>query len=468
MKTSNRITATLSIVCLTLYVHAQGSLTPPAAPAPTMKTLQQVEPRVDVMTLTGDAQSEIVITNSGSYYLSANLDVNKGDGIRIDAPSVTLDLNGFEIRRVSGGGGGVDNGVNIVGGNDRIKVINGSIIDFSYGIQSYYPQARACLFAKLTVSGCANYGVNGGESARVIDCIVHDNPGIGILMLTGSSISGCAVFGNQGAYGIYAGNGSTINDCTVSFHQGTPGSYGIYASNGSSINGCTVNDSQVARAIYTGTASLIKDCTAYNNQGIYGIYASSGSVINDCVSYNNLGTSGITLGGNGSITGCSSYSNDGTGSSSYGIFAGDSCMVTECSSTGNSNTNTSSTVNQGIGIYVGWRGVVKNCNASLNKGDGIQAVGRTLVEGNLCSSNGNGGDGAGIHITQTDNRIDGNTVTSNDRGFDVDATGNLIIRNSASGNTTSNYDYVLPQTIGPIISATGTITSTNPWANFLF
>ena len=468
MRTAKQITIFVSAVCITTYVQAQGNLTPPGAPAPTMKTLQQIEPRVDAMTLAGDAQSEIVITSPGSYYLSANLEVNKGDGIRIFATSVTLDLNGFEIRRISGGGAGVDNGINLVGGSDRVKVINGTIVGFSYGIRSYYPNPKGCLFEKLTVTECANYGIEGGESTRIIDCIAHDNPGIGILALAGSIISGCAAYGNQGTYGIYAGDGSTISACTVSYHPGVPGSYGIYARNGSTVSGCTVNDSQVSRAIYAGSGSTIKSCSAYNNEGSYGIYASSGSTISDCLSYNNQVNYGIYQGGGGSVNRCSSYSNDGYGNSSYGIYAANDGMVVECSASYNSNTNSQSTSLQGVGISVGWYGTIKDCTSSLNRGDGIRVSGRNLVEGNTCISNGNSGDGAGIHVIQTDNRIDGNTVTTNDRGIDVDVAGNLIIRNSASGNTTANYDWAGTQTIGPIITATGTITSTNPWANFLF
>jgi hypothetical protein len=51
-------------------IFAQGPLTPPGAPAPTMKTLVQVEPRTPVSSL------PFSITEPGSYYLTTSLTGN--------------------------------------------------------------------------------------------------------------------------------------------------------------------------------------------------------------------------------------------------------------------------------------------------------------------------------------------------------------------------------------------------------
>src|SRR6186713_431090 len=80
------------------FLLAQGPLAPPGAPAPTMKTLQQVEPRIDLQNApaaavtTTDADYHYIITQPGSYYLSANLVVSKTNGIKINTAGVTLDL----------------------------------------------------------------------------------------------------------------------------------------------------------------------------------------------------------------------------------------------------------------------------------------------------------------------------------------------------------------------------------------
>src|ERR1041385_7160549 len=70
---------------------AQGNLTPPGAPAPTMKTLAQIEPRTPIAT------APFTITAGGSYYLTTNVSVVTGDAITIATNNVTLDLNGFTI-----------------------------------------------------------------------------------------------------------------------------------------------------------------------------------------------------------------------------------------------------------------------------------------------------------------------------------------------------------------------------------
>src|SRR3989440_9193807 len=88
---------------LSVSAFPQGSLTPPGAPAPTMKRLDEVEPRTNLQASpapagvdTTNRNYQLVINQPGSYYLSANHGVTKASGVQINAEGVTLDLNGFQ------------------------------------------------------------------------------------------------------------------------------------------------------------------------------------------------------------------------------------------------------------------------------------------------------------------------------------------------------------------------------------
>src|SRR5689334_14299720 len=99
MKTRKQVllAAVVSTFSILPSAFGQGALTPPGAPAPTMKSLDQVEPRTPIPSL------PFTITNSGSYYLTTNLTGQSGtNGITIACSPVTLDLSGFALTGVSG------------------------------------------------------------------------------------------------------------------------------------------------------------------------------------------------------------------------------------------------------------------------------------------------------------------------------------------------------------------------------
>ena len=148
------------------------------------------------------------------------------------------------------------------------------------------------------------------------------------------------------------------------------------------------------------------------------------------------------------------------------------------------STNATPTSATGMGISAGSSSTVEHNTVQGCKGDGIRVVGSCLVVDNTCDRNGDTtGDGAGIHATSTENRIEGNSVTGNDRGIDVAGSGNLIIKNTAATNTTA-YQIAVNNRFGPIINITGAgvaaqnindasanvpsvLGSTDAWANFL-
>jgi parallel beta-helix repeat protein len=161
---------------------------------------------------------------------------------------------------------------------------------------------------------------------------------------------------------------------------------------------------------------------------------------------------GIEIGSGGKVVNCLARMNVNNG-----IQTGDGGSVIGCVAE----------LNGGDGIFVS-RGLVKDCVARSNTGNGINAFINCVVLDNTCLNNGSAGVGAGISAGTGGNRIEGNNVVNNPRGIASNpSTGNLIIRNSATGNTT-NYDINIVNTAGPIITSASIGTNCNPVANYSY
>lgn len=93
----------LILFALAPLAFAAGPLTPPGAPAPTMKSLDEVEPRTPLTQsdTPGDATAVFKITQPGSYYLAGNIKPPAGkNGILIAllVPGVVeVDMGGFTM-----------------------------------------------------------------------------------------------------------------------------------------------------------------------------------------------------------------------------------------------------------------------------------------------------------------------------------------------------------------------------------
>ena len=97
--------ACLITTALTPEVLGQGALTPPGAPAPTMKTLDQLDAKLEQRTPISSLP--YTISSAGSYHLTTNLTTALMiNGITVLASHVTIDLRGFAIIGAGQSGGG--------------------------------------------------------------------------------------------------------------------------------------------------------------------------------------------------------------------------------------------------------------------------------------------------------------------------------------------------------------------------
>ncbi len=306
MKAKHFLCLAGAMIFSTPALFAQGSLTPSGSPAVTMKTLTQLEPRTPI------SSAPYTITESGSYYLTANL-TSTGHGVVIRADHVTLDLMGFSI---TGDGGTGDYGVYLDGDSTRpirgIRVHNGSIERFHNGLRLEF--ARLNDFADLRIAKCTNTGVillgtDGSicSGNRIASCVISENAGYGIYLAG----SGGAVDGN------------VIEDCSISENNNT--GITLYGSGGS-CSGNRIETSLIRENLSNGitltTASntVIQACSVCKQSGT-GIElgsSSSHNAILDCLVTQNAGNGIVCTGTVGNrIEGNFVSENSSTG---YGIL----------------------------------------------------------------------------------------------------------------------------------------------------
>lgn len=488
-----------------LAAFAQGSLTPPGAPAPAMKTLQQVEPRIDLATLAGTAGAVVAITQPGSYYLSGNLSGATGkDTIVVSVAGVTIDLNGFTLV-------GTDPSRNAITGNfSSLTVRNGRIIGGVYGIRG---GIRLCcsdlvveggttmgIFGSLdcqiercrvitagiqiddrgAVIDCHTTGANGvyvgngglvertrvangglsvANDAHLIDCSVTNAPFTGIVADQGCVIRHCQVFG-AGRSGIFADDRARLERCSVT-GVGTSSPSASDAAYVLSLEcvaeGCIASANFVPGFSASSTAKL-RDCIASANTGA-GFLCGAQARLVDCHAGGNGGL-GVSAGLRSILTGCVLAQNSGGGAYVTGIGS----IIERCVASGNTG---------GAGLRVD-SGTIRDCESRSNQGGpGVRASTGSLVVGNTSSSNGVSTTAPqhGFLIEGGRSRVERNHAYNNsDTGFVISNTSStnsvLVIGNSAGSNDVAEYAIGANNAAGPILTPTQAATTTIPTANF--
>lgn len=319
-----KIQLALLIATLGIYSSAlgQGALTPPGAPAPTMKTLAQIEPRTPI------SSAPFTITNPGSYYLTTNLTVSSGNAITIATNGVALDLGGFILRSTATSATGY--GILISGGLQNLTIANGFIQGgvtnngtgvftgggFNHGI--YYSGSLPVnvLVSRVAVTGCQTYGIYLyiGNGTVVESCTVRTVGGSGIMASTIKQCSAidcgsAAIYGDQaadcrgestgGSYGVVA---YAVQNC----YGYSLGGYAIYAQTAQNCFGYSTNSGAGISAI------TALNCSGSGDGSAYGLTATTA---NNCYGYSS--GSGIGLSATGTASGCYGYSSTGIGLFAY-------------------------------------------------------------------------------------------------------------------------------------------------------
>lgn len=330
MKNAWKATLIGFAAALLLVPAIAGDLEPPGPPSSTMRTLEEVEPRVDVATLPGSADAVHVISEPGSYYLTGNIKGQSGkDAIRIECDYVQIDLNGYSVIGVPGS----DRGINVILPGEGIIIRNGIVRDFDqdgiYAAGLGEQGTRAVRLHNLVFVNNQR-GANVGFGALVTDSVAVKNRGTGFFVDGyGATFIRCVSqenlqdgFWGQGRYlvkdshihdnggnGLFSYRELTIKDSRIAHN----GSWGIYARWNSHIVGNTF-EYNTTGGIYARERALVaENKIAGGTTGII-IEESTGSVIKDNLFVFQNGTgvqvdsSGNTIRGNDVIGASTPYS----------------------------------------------------------------------------------------------------------------------------------------------------------------
>ena len=344
-------------------MFGQGSLMPSGTPGPTMKSLDQIEPRTPISSL------PFTINSSGAYYLTKNITVSGSTaGITVSADNVVVDLKGFTL---TGGGSGGVAGISI-GSQKNVVVRNGIITNWNIGGISASGCSNAIFEKLLTTLGVVGTGLAAGTDCIIRDCISSYNGGGGFTSGDGCSLLNCVGTGNASPIsvgGFSLGNSVTVLNCKATNNGSSSNAPGFRVVDNCLISHCTSSENFSGDGINTGKGCRVVDCTVAGNSG-----------------------NGISIQNGGTIQGCTVRSNGANG-----IIGVNNCSFTGNTCDGNNTGNSSS--NGGI----------------LANGTG------STIDSNSCTSNGNGG---GIIALNNHNLIIRNSCSGNGFNYNIPGTSN--------------------------------------------
>ena len=235
----------LSLLALPALGFAQGALAPTHAPAPVMRTLDQLDTRTPVGQF-GGSTATITLSGPGSYVLLGNVTVSEGYAITILGNDITLDLNGFTLSSTANPAAGT--AIAFATGAANITIRNGHIhggVTQNAGTFSTGP------------------GFISGISGQLLSCVSVDHVSVSGVTQDGISLNAAAH------------SQTSVRDCSVAIC----GRYGIVATRATDclVKWCdsvalqaTVATRCRSDALSTGagiSATLATGCDSNSNSG---------------------------------------------------------------------------------------------------------------------------------------------------------------------------------------------------------
>ena len=344
--------------CVLCATALAGPLTPPAGPpAPTNKTLHQVEPRTPI----DQASIPIVLVGPGSYYLTENVTSPAGPAITITGPGVTLDLGGFAVRGAAGAGFAC---VDIAPSAAGARVHNGLVLDSTFGVQVTSGGATApavgidrvhafnCEFGftadAATLSDCTstNASIAGfrlfassargcvarlcsvgfdAQTSRLDACASVDSANSGFSVAGATTLRGCIAVG--GLQGYFLFDGSSATQCVA---LGVA-SQGFVGNNGCHFDACSTSFCGVSFDLGNSSAA---DCSAVGSD--LGYVLSNGSSAVRCRATLQQ-AAGFELNGRARVDQCIAHNNTADPATAGFIVNAGDAMLTRCFASNNSN-----------------------------------------------------------------------------------------------------------------------------------
>jgi hypothetical protein len=290
---------------VTAATAAAGPLSPPAGPigssGPTLLQVADLDPladlvddidqqageiseletRIDVLSLPGDANNAHIITESGSYYLSDDIVVTTPDtnGIQIDADNVTLDLSGKVIL-----GANLDDTSRGITGSPagsptltRLNVVirNGTIRDFQNPV-----------FARLRLSRLENLTMIRSVSSSANVVVISDSNS---NMVIGCQIQAAGTAGQALVLSNTYGHVIAETHCRV-----VP--IGPNLGRGSAVRDCTVTTTTLGTGLRGDDGTVFRRCSVLGafGQGFTGLAGQGGNIYVEC-NAQSCGTDGFDL-----------------------------------------------------------------------------------------------------------------------------------------------------------------------------